>query len=72
MVASIGHTRAEDPVSYFNYFRMETKRRQRSVSAVTTRFTQWKRHESAGSRQLERHRNAMELRRNALVAVITP
>jgi len=59
------------------------KTRQRSVTAVyaqgtrgartvITRCTQWKRHKSAGYRQLEHRRNAMELRRNAKVAVRTP
>ena len=68
--------------SYFNYLRMQTKRRQRiessvntqctrSVRAVTTRWTQWKRHGSAGNHQLIRRKNAMELHRNTKVAVRT-
>ena len=43
--------------------------RERSARAVTTRGTQWKRRESASNRQLERCRNAIELRRIAKVAV---
>ena len=42
---------------------------ERSARAVTTRGTQWKRRESASNRQLERCRNAMELRK---IAAETP
>ena len=75
--------RYKDPISYLNYLRMQTKRRQHSASAVNvqcirsdnsmhTMEAPWERHESAGNRQLEHRRNAMALRRNAMVAVRTP
>ena len=54
---------------------METKvhaqcaRRDNSMHAVET---PWEHNESACNRQLERRRNAMQLRRNAMVAVRSP
>ena len=39
------------------------------LRAVTTQCMQWERHKSGGNRQLEHHRNAMELHRNAKVAM---
>ena len=61
---------------------MRTKRRHRNVSAVNAQCTssartvttrkQWKRYESEGNGQLERRMIAMELRKNAMIAVRTP
>ena len=79
--------RYEDPVSYFHYLRMSNKtpsaqgelrertlhtqcaRRDNTMHAVRA---PWERHESTGNRQLERRMNAIELRRNATVAVKFP
>ena len=45
---------------------------ERRERAVHEPCTQWKRRESAGNLELERRRNAMELRRKVNVVVETP
>ena len=64
--------RYDDPASNLNYTRIQKKLCQCSVRTVAIRCTQWKRYERADTRLLERRRNAMELRRNAKVAMRTP